>query len=85
VKELKAFQPGAGFQLDGDFATHTSHCADCRQFDADKPATAALMCLEGSVLYKRDNPDRRTRSEAQRDDNYATKAQIKAAMRYKGE
>lgn len=82
--EQKTFDANRGLRLDGDWEGHSQTCERCRQFDATKPATAAVMCLEGAVLYKRDNAVVK-RTHVERDEHHATKAQVKAAMRYKGE
>lgn len=85
-RKLKVFDANRGLQLDATFESHVANgCERCRQFDATKPATAALMCLEGAVIYKRDNVTRPRSVTADRPDNFATKAQMKAAIRYKGD
>lgn len=84
MKEPKTFDPNAGVALDGSWDSHRLLCERCAQFDAARPATAAAMCLEGAVLYKRDNVVT-TRQRIERDEHHGTKAQVKAAMRYKGE
>lgn len=81
----KPYDASRGVLLDADFTQHCKTCERCAQFDAAKPATAALMCLEGSVLYKRDSVVRERKPQADRGDHYATKAEVKAAMRYRGE
>ncbi len=80
---MKDFQATRGVQMDDNWESHRRDCERCRAFDASKPATAAAMCLEGAVLYKRDNQTRPKAVEAPRDEHYATKAQVKSAMRYK--
>lgn len=51
-KQLKVFDATrGGVLMDATFKDHARDCAQCVQFKADEPATAALMCLEGSVLY----------------------------------
>lgn len=84
MKERKNFDPNRGLQLDGTWEDHARACDRCAQFDPTKPATAAAMCLEGAILYKRDNAVAR-RQRVGRDENRGTKAQVKALMRYKGE
>jgi hypothetical protein len=84
-KQMKVFSAARGIQLDHNWEQHAAVCEACGQFDAKKPATAAAMCLEGAVLYKRDNIEKPQTPKPERTDNYATKAQMKAAMRYKGE
>lgn len=84
-KQLKVFTAERGIMLDHNWAEHAAVCEQCKRFDAKKPDTAGLMCLEGAVLYKRDNQTRPVTPTPPRTDNYASKAQMKAAMRYKGE
>lgn len=83
TKPLKKFEATRGLALDGDWKAHLATCERCRQFDPQRPATAAVMCLEGAVLYKRDNPSTKPRQRAERSDTYATKEQVKRAMRYR--
>ncbi len=82
MKTVKEWR-GGGIQIDADWLSHRAGCEDCRQFDESKPATAAVMCLEGAVLYKRDNKPTERRERVEKPDTYASKAQVKAAMRYK--
>lgn len=86
MKTLKAFLPArGGVPLDADWTTHVAQCKRCALFDATKPATAVNLCLEGSVLYKRDNEVRVRRAPEDRGEHYATKAEVKRAMRYRGD
>lgn len=58
MKELKTYVAQRGVQLDADFTSHVAGgCEQCHQFDPERPATAAVMCLEGSVLYTRIHRD----------------------------
>lgn len=82
--ELKKFDANRGLQLDGDWPSHRSQCARCTQFDPAKPATAGVMCLEGAVLYKRDNVER-PRTVRAPNPGRVSKAHLKNIMRYKGE
>lgn len=79
---LKQYSAARGIQMDATWFSHAASCSQCRRFNESKPATAALMCLEGSVLYKRDNAVVK-REHAEKPDNYATKAQMKAATKYR--
>jgi len=81
----KPFHVETGVLLDESWWYHRQVCERCKSFDAERPATAANMCLEGAVLFKRDNTVRVKRPEPERDDNFATKAQMKALMRYRGD
>lgn len=86
MKAEKAYDPHAGgVPLDANFVEHCRICERCQQFDPSKPATASLMCLEGAVLYKRDNVTRPRVARQERPESFATKAQVKALMRYRGE
>lgn len=51
---MKNFGPH-GMPLDADFRSHADLCECCRAFDTSKPITATELCLEGSILWKRDN------------------------------
>ena len=51
----KKFVPEKGVLLDANFLSHVINCDQCKRYEADKPATLALQCLEGSVLWKREN------------------------------
>lgn len=85
-RKLKEFDTNRGLQLDANFESHVSGgCERCRQFDATKPATAALMCLEGAVIYKRDNVVRGRSTAATRPSTFASKAEVKRLMKYKGD
>jgi hypothetical protein len=78
----KLYHPAHGVAIDDTWATHVHRCDACRQFDATKPGTLALLCLEGSVLWKRENQDK-SKPKKERDESYASPKAIKAAMRYK--
>lgn len=82
---MKQFDAGRGVQLDQNFLTHSASCDRCRMFDESRPATAAHMCLEGSVLWKRDNLTTTPKPKVERSEHYASKTQVKRLMRYKGE
>lgn len=47
------------------------------------PPQLAKLCLEGSILYKQSLPKVRAEPKV-RGQHYASKAEVKAAMRYKG-
>ena len=80
---MKKYEAEHGVPLDANWRTHSTDCAECKRFDADKPATIGLMCLEGAVLWKRENAVGPKRQTVDRPDNWASKSEVKAAMRYK--
>lgn len=82
---LKEYKPDRGVLMDSNFENHAAHCESCKLFAPDRPATAAHLCLEGSVLWKRDNPAPRSRAEVPRDEHYCTKGEMKRLKRYRGE
>ena len=69
--------------MDAKWADHLRNCEACRRYDETKPATLALMCLEGSVLWKRENVSGPARQQEARSDNYCSKDELKRLMRYK--
>ncbi len=79
----KAYKAEKGVELDSSFAFHCSRCDVCKRFEANKPATVSLLCLEGSVLWKRENVTATPRSAPARGDHYASAAEVKRLMRYK--
>lgn len=81
----KVYRAESGIALDSTFAHHSTSCEECQRFDAKKPATIALMCLEGSVLWKRENGVTIKREQEERSQSWASKADVKRAMRYKGD
>lgn len=82
MSEQKQFRAGLGFMLDGTWGSHAAGCERCRQFDSAKPATAVLMCLEGAILFKRDNAVTK-REHVEKPDNYASKAEMRRATKYR--
>lgn len=74
-----------GMPLDGSFAIHAPLCDKCQKFDPDKPATIALMCLEGVVLWKAANREVVARKPNWKPDTVRSKKEVKAAMKYKGD
>lgn len=83
MRQKKIYTAEKGVLLDGNFLTHAAHCKDCQRFEEAKPASIALMCLEGSVLWKRENAVHVERATQERGPNFASKADVKRAMRYK--
>lgn len=79
----KLYHAERGVLLDGDFNLHANNCASCAQFNAEKPATAALLCLEGSVLWKRKNHEPQPRKKEFKPETVRSSKEVKAAMKYK--
>lgn len=80
---MREFDKETGqFPLDADFETHKLTCKQCGSVDA-RPSSLALLCLEGAVLWKNENTVPIKRGPVDKPENFATKAQVKAAMRYK--
>lgn len=53
-----------GVPMDANFHSHQTNCERCKQLDIEKPATLALLCLEGSILYKQENSIRIKKPES---------------------
>ena len=79
----KPYDAQHGIMLDGSFALHCTGCEECRRFDAEKPATVALLCLEGSVLWKKENHEPTPRVAQHRPETVVSKEAAKRAMKYK--
>jgi hypothetical protein len=79
----KNYEAEKGVLMDANFVSHCSNCAQCRMFDAERPASISVMCLEGSVLWKRENAVAAKREPVRKSDNYASKDELKRIMRYK--
>ena len=82
---MKAYQAEKGVLMDAKWADHLRNCAACQRYDEAKPATLALMCLEGSVLWKRENVTEPARQLEERKSTHCSKDELKRLMRYKGE
>ena len=83
MSKIKEYDYSRGVLMDGTWDSHKAQCERCGRFDSATPATAAEMCLEGAVLYKRDNVARPQSGRGKRDEHFASKAQMKAVTRYK--
>jgi hypothetical protein len=81
----KNYDPQNGVMMDANFVSHQTICDQCKRFDAEKPATIALMCLEGSVLWKRENGITIKREAPAKPDTVVSKDEVKRVMRYKGD
>lgn len=79
----KIYNSALGIAIDDCFANHVYSCATCKQFDAAKPATVALLCLEGSVLWKRENGVKVTPEREEKKSTVVSKAEVKKVARYK--
>ena len=80
---LKRYDAGSGVLLDANFLAHLSSCERCRRFIPEKPNTASEMCMEGAVLWKRDNVTAPAREAPMRSESFTSKANVRKAMRYK--
>lgn len=75
---------GSGFPLDGaSFAQHAVACADRGRFDAAKPATLALLCLDGAVLWKKDNAQPVKRETKEHSSYHTSASAARKLMQYK--
>ncbi len=81
-EELKDYGP-KGVALDPTFADHLAYCPTCREFNPLKAATATRLCLEGSILWKRENIVAPKEIPAPKNEFLVTKKEAEAAMRYK--
>lgn len=79
--KVKDYTP-KGVQMDANFASHRALCARCRGFDQNNPASAIELCLEGSILWKRENI-KIDRTPGPKDEFRGTREQVRLAMRYK--
>ena len=65
---------------------HCAHCERCKQWKEAEPTTLAHVCPEGvnyvKVIIAKHAPKKK-RELVERDKFWASKEQIKAAMRYK--
>jgi hypothetical protein len=51
------FDDKAGaFRIDGAFRWHRKNCDQCRRYIPSSPATLALLCLHGAILWKQQFP-----------------------------
>lgn len=79
----RRYEASKGFPIMAvNFSHHLTACDRCRQFDPKKPATAALLCLDGAVLWKAEHP--REKAEPRfRPSTWASKKTVRKVMRYK--
>ena len=81
-QSVKDYGP-KGVPLDPTFADHLAYCPTCREFNPLKPTTATRLCLEGSILWKRENIVAPKEIPAPINEFRVTKKEAEAAMRYK--
>ena len=77
----KIYNASNGIALDDCLANHILHCKQCQQFDKDKPATLARCCLEGSILWKRENVIASPSRESPK--FHCSKDELRREMKYK--
>lgn len=80
---MKTYIAATGIPLDDCFTNHLYNCETCKQFDQKKPATVALLCLEGAILWKRENGVKVTPERPVKDETFVSKDAARKAMRYK--
>ena len=79
---------GYGFLLNKHFIEHMRECQSCQRFFPDKPETAVHLCLDGSILWKKDNTKRRKKGIDMADGKTefrTTRDMLSEITRYKGE
>lgn len=68
----------------GSFLEHQAGRDRCRRYDAGKPDTLALLCLDGSILLKNDCPKLvKPKPVLPSDKEKVSKKDARMAMRYK--
>lgn len=77
----KPYDARLGIKIDSDFTAHLAKCARCCGFD-EKPASLVALCLEGSLLWKRENEvgGKRVRD---RPSTWRSKDELKRVMKFK--
>lgn len=81
---MKAYHTNHGIPLDANFVSHTALCEQCRAFDPERPQTAVSLCLEGSVLWKRENAVAAPKApRIQPSGTTVSRDEARRAMRYK--
>jgi len=83
MSEKKTYRAETGIALDSTFLYHAASCEQCKLYDESKPATLALQCLEGSVLWKREHATPVSREQGWKPDTVVSKDEAKRAMKYK--
>lgn len=83
MRKKKVYNSSTGITLDANFLTHVANCEQCKRFDEKKPGTLALMCLEGTVLWKRENGVTIAPEKPPKGDHWVSKQEAKRQMKYK--
>lgn len=83
TRQKKIFTAERGVALDPYFGMHIHDCEQCSRYKPSEPATLALLCLEGSVLWKRENKAEVEKKAEYQNPNQTSKAEAKKLMRYK--
>lgn len=82
--KMKTYHAERGVPIDATFLDHQRNgCEQCKRFDETKPATVALLCLEGAILWKRENGVKVTPEREAKSENIVSKEALRRAMRYK--
>lgn len=75
---------GIGITMHAGFATHIRDCEQCRAADLATPRALADLCLEGSVLWKRENVVQEQKAPDPEQAKFrTTAANLRKIMRYK--
>lgn len=83
MREPKTYNAALGVAIDDCFANHIYSCEQCKAVDVAKTAALATLCLEGSILWKRENGVKVTKEREEKKDTVVSKAEVKKVMRYK--
>ena len=74
---MKMFYAEFGLPLDASFDIHRGKCSRCSAGDIKE------FCLEGAVLWKKENVVKPVKAEAEKDPHRTSVAKAKSLMRYK--
>ncbi len=80
---MKDYDVYNGIPLDHTFAQHILTCSDCVKVNSANSATLRHLCLEGAVLWKRENQEKRKTGEKIVDDHIVKKSEMWRHMKYK--
>lgn len=76
---MKDWISGYGVPMDANFNTHRASCELCKAAEDN----LASLCLEGSILWKRENAVQPKKEPTRRSEFWCSKAQMKSLMRHK--